>query len=291
MATLEISNGTLSVAVDTLGAELASIRTADGAEWLWQGDAAWWKGRAPVLFPIVGRVANGVITVGGKPYPITIHGFARGSEFAVAETKPDTLRLRLVDSEETRKAYPFAFRLDLVFVVERGTLVNRAEVTNTGTARMPFSLGFHPGFRWPLPGGEGKQHWVTLDTPEQPPTTRLGEKLMTAPGEQPGVFSNGRFAPTANDFVGDAVILDGLRSRAATFGVEGGPEIRVTFADFPTLGIWQKPGAPYLCLEPWQGSTPLLGASEAIEDRPGIVWLEPGAMRSFTMTITPHAGG
>lgn len=288
MATLTIGNGTLSAAVSTHGAELASIRTADGAEWLWQGDPAWWTGRAPVLFPIVGRVENGIITVGGRPYPITTHGFARGSDFDVAESKPEALRLRLVDSDATRTQYPFAFRLDLVFAVEGGTLIARAEVTNAGTGRMPFSLGFHPAFRWPLPGGEGMPHRVRLEKPEEPPTVRLGEKLMTAPGHQPTVFRNGRYAPAAGDFAGDAVILDGLASRAATFGVDGGPEVAVTFADFPTLGIWQKPGAPYLCLEPWQGLTPLLGASEAIEDRPGIVWLEPGATRSFTMTITPR---
>ncbi|MEJ0013014.1 MAG: aldose 1-epimerase family protein [Bauldia sp.] len=289
MARLNIGNGALSVAVDTLGAELASIRTADGGEWLWQGDAAWWQGRAPVLFPIVGRVANGVLVIDGAAYPIGTHGFARGSEFDVAEAKAETLRLRLVDSAETRKQYPFGFRFDLVFSVEGGTLGVRAEVTNAGAARMPFSLGFHPAFRWPLPGGEGKPHWVTLEKPEAPPTTRLGEKLMTAPGHQPTVFASGRYAPKAEDFAGDAIILDGLASRAATFGVDGGPEVLVTFADFPTLGIWQKPGAPYLCLEPWQGLTPLVGASEAIEDRPGIVWLEPGATRRFTMTITPRA--
>lgn len=289
MARRTIGNDALTVAVDTLGAELASIATAPGAEWLWQGDPAIWSGRAPILFPIVGRTFDGAISVGGRKYPMNIHGFCRRAVFAVVQAEPDALRLRLTDSPATRAQYPFAFNLDIVFAVEGGTLVNRAEVHNTGAAPMPFSFGFHPGFSWPLPGGKGKQHWLTLSEEEEPPTSRLGEKLMTAPGHEPSVFSAGRYAPAPADFQRDAIIIDALKSRAITFGVDGGPTIEVTFADLSSLGIWQKPGAPYLCIEPWQGSTPLVGGSDAIDQRPGNVWLAPGATRSFSMTITPRA--
>ena len=157
MAIVKLGNGTLSVAVDLRGAELASIQTADGAEWLWQGDPAIWAGRAPVLFPIVGRTPGGIISIGGRKFAMGTHGFARASDFVLAEANPETVRLRLTDSEATQKQYPFAFLFDLVFAVEGETLVVRAEVRNTGGARMPFSLGFHPAFRWPLPGGEGSR--------------------------------------------------------------------------------------------------------------------------------------
>ncbi|HEY5080670.1 MAG TPA: aldose 1-epimerase family protein [Bauldia sp.] len=290
MAIVKLGNGTLSVGVDLRGAELASIQTADGAEWLWQGDPAIWTGRAPILFPIVGRTPGGILSIGGRKFAMGTHGFARGSDFVLAEASPEMVRLRLIDSEATQKQYPFAFVFDLVFAVEGETLVIRAEVRNTGEARMPFSLGFHPAFRWPLPGGEGRPHFVTLAEPEEPLTSRLGEKLMTAPGHEPSVFREGRYAPKADDFTRDAIIIDALESRSATFGVDRRPRVVVAFADFPSLGIWQKPGAAYLCVEPWQGMTPLVGASDAIEKRPGIVWLDPGEMRSFTMTVTPLQG-
>ena len=284
----KIGNDRLTVAVDSLGAELASIKTADGSEWLWQGDPKWWTGRAPILFPIVGRSPHGVLTIDGKPIKMDTHGFARTSEFSVAEAKPHLVRLRLKDSVATRMLYPFPFALDLVFELDGGTLITRAEVSNTGTTRMPYSLGFHPAFQWPLPGGEGKKHWITLAEKEEPPTRRLGEGLMIAHGYQPSVFAEGRYAPAAADFTNDAVIVDSARSRSLIFGVDGGPVLETGFADFPAFGLWQKPGAPYLCIEPWQGLTPFVGGSDAIEERPGSVWLEAGAMRSFTMTAMPR---
>jgi galactose mutarotase-like enzyme len=288
MPTVKIANEALSVAADTHGAELASIRTPDGAEWLWQGDAAWWKGRAPILFPIVGRNLNNIILIGGREYRMGTHGFARQSDFVIAEQKPASMRFRLTDTSATRAEYPFAFVLDVVFELDGGTLVNRAEITNAGDVPLSYSFGFHPAFQWPLPGGEGKQHWVTLAEREEPPTRRLGENLMLAHGYEPSVFKDGRYAPAPDDFKNDAVIIDSAKSRALTFGVDGGPSLETRFDDFPSFGLWQFPGAPYLCIEPWQGLTPFVGGSNAIEDRPGGLALEPGATRTFTMTMTPR---
>ena len=49
-----ISNETLCVQISDLGAQLWSIRTADGAEYLWQGDPRYWPDRTLNLFPQVG---------------------------------------------------------------------------------------------------------------------------------------------------------------------------------------------------------------------------------------------
>jgi galactose mutarotase-like enzyme len=289
MAFVKIGSPALTVTLDTLGAELASIRTADGAEWLWQGDPAIWAGRAPILFPVVGRTPEGFVTVGGKKFPIGNHGFARTSLFNVVEEAANSIRLRIADTEETRQSFPFAFSLDIVFAIEDGTLINRAEVTNTGAEAMPFSFGFHPAFQWPLPGGEGKPHWLTLQGGEEPPTHRLGEHLVLASAIEPTVFAKGRYQPKAADFERDAIIIEKIASAAVSFGVDGGPQINVGWEGLSSLGIWQKPGAPYLCIEPWQGLPPWVGGSVALEDRPGSVTLAPGAMRSFTMTIAPRA--
>lgn len=288
MSLVKIGNGQLSVTVETLGAELFSVRTADGAEWLWQGDPKYWSGRAPILFPVVGRTPEGFITVGGIKYPIGNHGFARSSEFAVVESSADRVRLRIADSAATRASFPFAFSLDLVFAIEGGALVSRAEVTNTGDVAMPFSFGFHPAFQWPLPGAAGKAHWLTLAEPEEPPTHRLGDKLVLARGVEPSVFVKGRYQPKAADFERDAIIIEKIASPSVTFGVDGGAQIKVGWQGLSSLGIWQKPGAPYLCIEPWQGLPPWVGGSVALEDRPGSVALEPGVTRSFTMTVVPQ---
>ena len=287
MGRVKIDNCHLTVTIDPQGAELGSIRTADGAEWLWQGDPAVWNGRAPILFPVVGRTPEGFVTVGGVKFPIGNHGFARSSIFSTVDRSSDRVRLRIVDSAETWKSFPFAFSLDLVFALEGGTLVNHAEVKNTDRTPMPFSFGFHPAFQWPVPGGEGKPHWLTLAGGEEPPTHRLGEHLVLAPDIEPSVFAKGRYLPKAADFERDAIIIEQIASPAVTFGVDGGPQIDVGWQGLSSLGIWQKPGAPYICIEPWQGLPPWVGGSGALEDRPGSVVLAPGATRTFTMTVTP----
>jgi galactose mutarotase-like enzyme len=287
MGLVKIGDRQLTVAVDTLGAELASIKTADGSEWLWQGDAKYWNCRAPVLFPVVGRTPDGFITVAGVKFPICNHGFARTSLFSIVEEAADSVRLRIVDSAETWKSFPFAFALDIVFALEGGTLVNRAEVKNTGAVPMPFSFGYHPAFHWPLPAGEGKAHWFTLAGGEEPPTHRLGDKLVLAPAVEPSMFVKGRYQPKAQDFERDAIIIEKIASPSVVFGVDGGPQIEVGWQGLSSLGIWQKPGAPYICIEPWQGLPPWVGGSVALEDRPGGVTLASGATRTFTMTVTP----
>ena len=41
-----LNNEKLCVRVSSLGAELRSVRGADGTEYLWQGDERFWRGRA-----------------------------------------------------------------------------------------------------------------------------------------------------------------------------------------------------------------------------------------------------
>lgn len=288
MPVVTVRNPALTVAVDTVGAELASIRTADGGEWLWRGDPKVWAGRAPILFPVVGRTLDNAVSFGGRRFPMKGHGFTRGADFVVVEEKADAVTLRLIDSEATRAQYPYAFILEITFALSGDTLVIRAEVSNPGGEAIPVSFGFHPGFVWPLPGGEGATHIVTLAVAEEPPTKRLGDRLLYEPADEPSVFTSGRYTPRPADFIRDAVIVSDLASRSLTFGVDGGPEVAVAFDGLESLGLWQKPGAPYLCIEPWQGLPAIVGKGDAVEDRPGTVWIAPGAVRAFTMTVTPR---
>ena len=41
----------LTVTIDELGAQLMSITAGDGTEYLWSGGPAYWRNRAPNLFP------------------------------------------------------------------------------------------------------------------------------------------------------------------------------------------------------------------------------------------------
>ena len=76
-----LNNEKLCVRVAAEGAQLQSIRGADGTEYLWQGDERFWRGRATNLFPYVGRLTDDKYTWRGAEYAMTRHGFARTSVF------------------------------------------------------------------------------------------------------------------------------------------------------------------------------------------------------------------
>jgi galactose mutarotase-like enzyme len=163
-----------------------------------------------------------------------------------------------------------------------------ATVTSQHDTSLPFSFGFHPAFAWPLPGGGAKEaHRVTFAEAEPQPIRRIdpasGLVLLDL---LPTPVEDRSFVPTSALFEPDAIIWDELHSRSLIFGVPGGASLDIAFPDTPMLGIWQKPGAAYLCIEPWQGIADPLGYEGDFRDKPGIALLEPGEERSFRMDVT-----
>ena len=152
---VSISDSTLSAQISPLGAELVRLQDGNGLDLLWDGDPAFWTGRSPLLFPIVGETRGNRIRVAGASYGMGRHGFARTSTFALVASGPSHCTWRLEANGETRRQYPFEFRLDVTYRVEAATLHMSAEVTNPGDGIMPAAFGFHPALRWPLPMAAG----------------------------------------------------------------------------------------------------------------------------------------
>lgn len=287
-AHLTIASPALSVAIDPLGAELWSLKDVDGRELMTDADPRWWTGHAPLLFPFVGRSRGDVYRLDGRDYPMPQHGFARRSPFLTVEQNDDNLLLRLEADDETRAAYPFDFRLDMAFAVEGATLRMTATVTNRGETAMPFSFGYHPAFAWPLPyGGAAEDHRIIFEKPEPAPIRKVGaEPGLIAREPFPSPIDGDTLVPTHAMFEGDALIWDDLNSRSLTWGVPGQPHLKIDFPDTPWLGLWQKPGAHYLCVEPWAGMADLVGFTGDVWDKQGIMALLPGDSRSFRMDVT-----
>ena len=110
-----LSNKRLTISVNSLGAELCSLRGASGTEYLWNADPSWWKRSSPVLFPFVGSLRDGQYRYEGRTYPMSQHGFARDMEFTLTEQTADTVSLRLCSNSETLERYPFPFQLDISY--------------------------------------------------------------------------------------------------------------------------------------------------------------------------------
>jgi galactose mutarotase-like enzyme len=276
-----ISDSTLSAQVSALGAELLRLQDHDGLDLLWDGDPAFWTGRSPLLFPIVGEVRGNRIKVAGAEYGIGRHGFARTSTFALVASGAARCTWRLEASAATRRQYPFEFRLDVTYTIEGGALRMTAEVTNQGDGVMPASFGFHPALRWPLPYGKPRAaHEIVFERDEPLPIRRPIDGLLSSVRYTTPVRGR-RLALHDGLFEDDAIVFDSLESRSVVYG----DAVRVSFPEMPHLGIWTKPGAGFICIEPWQGYASPEGFDGELVGKPGMVPIAPAATRRFEMSM------
>jgi galactose mutarotase-like enzyme len=286
-----ISSPRLQAQVSENGAELVRLQDGQGRDLLWDGNPDFWTGRSPLLFPIVGRVKNDRIRVGGSEYELPKHGFARTSRFEVEEAGTSQCHFYLCSNEATLKRYPFPFRLDVSYRIEKTTLTITASVTNTGPSTMPVSFGFHPAFRWPLPFGAPREaHMILFEREEAAPIRRPVDGLISRDAETNPV--HGRTLSLRDSlFETDALVFDRLESRSVTYEASSGSSIRVDFPDMPHLGIWTKPGAGFICIEPWQGHADPEDFNGEFAAKPGVVLIQQGEARVFTMRITVDGAG
>lgn len=288
---IPLRSSELHAEVNPLGAQLSVLRDASGRDLLWSGDPAVWAGRAPVLFPIVGELAGGKYSLGGKAYPLSRHGFARGKPFKVVAATLSSATFRLSADESTLTVYPFRFELDIRFAVNGATLVVNTSVRNLGDTNMPASFGYHPGFRWPLPyGRERSAHFIEFATDEPAPIRCLNSAGLVTPEPHSTPVSNRRLDLNDALFANDALIFDQVRSRSVTYGAPDGPRIQVSFPDAPYLGIWTKPGAPFICIEPWHGMADPAGFTGDFTTKPGVFIVAPGGVQSIETVISLVAG-
>ena len=289
-ATHRISAGGVSASINAEGAELVSLKDAAGDEFLWQAGPQWPR-HAPVLFPIVGRLANDTLHHDGRDYSITQHGFARDALFAWTERSDTRAVLALEDDSSTRALFPFAFRLELIFSVESATLSVTARVSNPGEQTLHCGIGAHPGIRWPLKDEISKDaHRIVFETRETGPALGVAGGLLSDPKPLP---FDGTVLPLSESlFANDALVMPAVASRSVRYealGEDGEPvsAMIVAWDGFDDLGIWSKPGgAPFVCIEPWASMASPVGFDGPFAQKPGILAFAPGETRDFTWTVS-----
>ncbi len=284
---ISISSGELAAEIDPLGAQLSSLKNRAALDLLWDGEPAVWAGRAPLLFPIVGVLAGGAYRLGSTRYPLPRHGFARGRLFSVEGTSPSAAAFKLTADDASLAVYPFPFELEIRYELKAATLSVTTWIRNHGDTDMPASFGYHPGFRWPLPFGQARSdHFIEFEADESAPCRRIDSAGLLTPEMHPSPIS-GRRLPLADSlFQEDVRIFDRLESRSVLYGAGAGPRIRIAFPDAAYLGVWTKPGAPFICIEPWHGITDPRGFTGEFNDKPGIVVLRAGGTFYTRMDLT-----
>lgn len=282
MATCTIKNERLSVTIAAHGAELSSIYDkANDRELVWQADPAFWNRHAPVLFPNVGKYYGGHFTYNGTDYPMGQHGFARDTEFEQAASGENFVTYRLCADEESKKVYPFDFVLEITHRLNGNRLTVEWNVKNTDNKEMYFTIGGHPAFNVNvLPDtdfedyclvfkeGTEKLSYVLLDAESG---TAIGDKVYELE------LTDSKYALKKDMFDKDALVFDGGQIEWAALALpDGKPYIALESKGFPNFGIWSKPGAPYVCLEPWCGRCDNKGFEGEISEKPGIIALKAG---------------
>ena len=281
---IAIGNSALGATINPFGAELTSLRDAAGRERMTNADPAFWTGRAPILFPVVGRLNGDVLRVDGVAYPMQQHGFARRMPFAVVEQAADHATFHLTADEATRAHYPFDFHLALAFAIAGATLTVTATIANPGAGALPASFGFHPAFAWPQPGAAREDHGITFAGDEPGPIRRLSDGLIA--GDRASPLQGRTLHLDDALFADDALIWAPAASQSVTYGAGDGPSLRIDFPDTPDLGIWSKPGAAFVCIEPWHGHADPAGFTGDFRAKPGVFEVAPGGERSCRMAIT-----
>jgi galactose mutarotase-like enzyme len=288
--TVTIRCAGLAATIDPHGAELVSLRDAEGRELMTDADPAFWTGHAPLLFPVVGKPAGETIRVDGRAYPMKQHGFARRRDFALVAEAADRVTFRLVDDAETRAAYPFAFRLDVTYALAGATLTIAVTIANPADTPLPASFGFHPAFAWPLPYGAPRAaHRIVFAADEPEPLRRLAADGTVAPDPRPSPLDGRTLALDDALFEEDALVWDAIRSRSVRYGAPGTPQLDIAF-DAPMLGVWTKPGARFVCIEPWHGLADPEGYAGAFADKPGVFTVAPGGEKRIVMTVSLLTG-
>jgi galactose mutarotase-like enzyme len=284
---ITLSSGELRAEINPVGAELSVLQDSAGRDLLWNGDASVWAGRAPLLFPIVGALAGGVYRLAGDTYRLPRHGFARGKNFQVLSTGVASAAFRLSSDQATLEVYPFRFELDVEFTLSTRTLSVTTRVRNLGETVMPASFGYHPGLCWPLPFGRPRaSHRIEFSNQEPAPIRRLNSDGLLLPESVATPVALRRLPLTDALFQDDVVIFDKIQSRSVSYGADSGPRIEVSYPDAPYLGIWSKPGANFICIEPWHGIADPQGFTGDFTTKPGIFLLAREEMRTIRMAIT-----
>ncbi len=272
------------------GGELVSWRVT-GRNLLWTMDPAVWPRTSPILFPIVGRARNDEIAIGGRKYPMAVHGFAATSRFVPVSQSPDSVCLRLTDGAVTRASFPFSFQLDVTYQLAPRHFAVLFTVTNTGNVPLPYALGWHPGFAWPFSGGGRDGYAIAFERPEHPDVPGITADGLFSRGRRQIPLS-GRDLPLSESLMAnEALCFIEARSRLLRFVAPDGAAIGVELQNFPHIALWSRPPAPFLCIEAWTGHGDPEGFAGDISEKPSMRFLPVGATVDHAIRLTFSAEG
>lgn len=285
----KISNEFLTVEIAAKGGELQSIKSADGTEYLWQGDENTWKDRAINIFPYVARLTEGKYTFEGKTYHMNIHGFITEAELEVFAQAEEQITLGLHSNEETLACYPFVHTYSITYALVENKLLVTYQVENQDEKKMYFGLGGHPGFFVPLEEGlPFEDYALTFAEKAEPYRVGMSDTCFVTGEHTAFALEDGVKLSLRHDlFDQDAIVLGNMARQVTLKSEKGTRGVTVTYPDMDYLGIWHWPRVEinYVCIEPWTSLPSRDQVVEALEEQENLISLEAGMTYQNTWSI------
>jgi len=283
-----LKNQELTVSICALGAEVVSVKRGN-CEYIWQGDKAYWGSRAPLMFPICGRLFAQTYTHAGQSYKLGNHGFARHSVFSVERVTDVEAVFVLTSTPEIRAVYPFDFRLTVTYRLDGAKLTTTAVIRNTGSEFLPATFGGHPGFNVPLEGdGAFDSYYLEFGEACSPDRIEMSDTCFLTGKRSAYPLQNGRILPLRHSlFSVDAVFLSRVANRVTLRSPTTARAVTLEYPDMPYLGVWHAPRteAPYVCIEPWCGLPAYDGEIEEITARHDMFRICAGEEKSVSFAV------
>ena len=279
---ITLKNEALTVKISELGAEIKSA-ICDGTQYWWNGDPAFWSRTSPLLFPFCGGLKEGRYTHRGKTYQMGNHGYARSTLFAVESQEDDRVVFLHTSDEKTKQCYPFDYELRVSFTLRERAIEVCYEVKNRSEETMYFSIGSHEAYATP----EGVEAYDVI-FPEEQTLYSNGMCGALLVNEKIPILENACCLPIYEHYFDmDTLIFKNISAHSATLrNRKNGRGVRVDYPDAEHLMIWHKQGAPFLCLEPWNGLPDVVGSSFELCEKEGVIALCEGGVYRNVHTIT-----
>ena len=295
-----LKNSEMEVQVSSKGGELVSMKDADQTEYIWSGDATYWKRHAPQLFPCIGRLTNNQYRMDGALHEMGQHGFLRDYELTKVEREEQgtevqagdvagqagadaenltSLHLQLQSDASTRQLYDRDWTVDIFYSLCGKTLSVKFQLRNCDVRTMRFGYGIHPGFNVPLnPALRFEDYRLDFHEVSTPKQMELTERYTISGTMHDYALADGRYLPLQHSlFNHDAIILKDMPHTVTLGSQKDEKKVTVTFPDMPYLGIWHAPetDAPFVCIEPWSSLPSTDSVIDEFETKPDFITVEP----------------
>lgn len=282
-----LENDYLRISVSNQGAELQEvINKKNNKNILWIGNSDFWGRKAPVLFPIVGKLKDNIYYVDGKKYSLPQHGFARDCAFEIKSVSPFSCVFILKSATETKEVYPFDFELEIEYLLQENELVTSYKVRNIDSRNMYFSIGAHPGFS--IDPDTFSNYSLHFEKGENLNRFKLENGLLTKDTEHIPL-ENQELKLNYSLFKEDALVFKNMQSNSISLlNSNGEKEFTFHAKYFPFYGIWTKEHAPFICLEPWHGIADSVNTTQLLSEKEGIIELIPNEVFQCEYSIEIH---